>query len=100
MPTLEALQSDTASGKSRELLDRVQAKLGMTLNIRVNAVAPGVIRTPIYGDSDVDAFSSVALLNRVGEVSETTDAVLYLATANFTNGQILRVDGGYVTGRR
>ncbi len=68
-------------------------------NIRVNAVAPGVIRTPIYGDADVDSFGGVALLNRVGEVNETTDAVLYLATANFTTGHILRVDGGYVTGR-
>ena len=68
-------------------------------NIRVNAVAPGVIRTPIYGDADVDAFSGVALLNRVGEVDETTDAVMYLATARFTTGHILNVDGGYVTGR-
>ncbi len=68
-------------------------------NIRVNAVAPGVIRTPIYGDSDVDSFGGVALLNRVGEVNESTDAVLYLATAKFTTGHILRVDGGYVTGR-
>ena len=68
-------------------------------NIRVNCVAPGVIRTPIYGDADVDSFSGVALLNRVGEVNETTHAVLYLATANFTTGHILRVDGGYVTGR-
>ena len=69
-------------------------------NIRVNAVAPGVIRTPIYGDADVDTFGGVALLGRVGEVNETTGAVLYLATANFTTGHILRVDGGYVTGRR
>ncbi len=68
-------------------------------NIRVNAVAPGVIRTPIYGDADVDSFGGVALLKRVGEVNETTDAVLYLATATFTTGHILRVDGGYVTGR-
>ncbi len=68
-------------------------------NIRVNAVAPGVIRTPLYGDSDVDSFGGVALLNRVGEVDEITDAVLYLATAKFTTGHILRVDGGYVTGR-
>ncbi len=69
-------------------------------NIRVNAVAPGVIRTPLYGDADIDSFGSVALLNRVGEVNETAEAVLYLATANFVTGHILRVDGGYVTGRR
>ena len=69
-------------------------------NIRVNAVAPGVIRTPIYGEADVDSFGGVALLNRVGEVNEITEAVLYLTTARFTTGHILRVDGGYVTGRR
>ncbi len=68
-------------------------------NIRINAVAPGVIRTPMYSDADVDSFGGVALLNRVGEVNEITDAVLYLATANFTTGHILRVDGGYVAGR-
>lgn len=68
-------------------------------NIRVNLVAPGVIRTPLYGDSDVDQFGGVSLMNRVGEVKETTAAVLYLADASFTTGHILRVDGGYVTGR-
>ncbi len=68
-------------------------------NIRVNAVAPGVIRTPIFGDTDVDAFGGVALMNRVGEVREITEAVIHLATASFTTGVIMPVDGGYVYGR-
>lgn len=68
-------------------------------NIRVNAVAPGVIRTPIYNGTDVDAFGGLALQNRVGEVEETTEAILHLATAGFTTGVILPVDGGYVHGR-
>ncbi len=68
-------------------------------NIRVNAVAPGVIRTPLYNGADVDAFGGLALQNRVGEVQETTDAILHLATAGFTTGVILPVDGGYVHGR-
>ncbi len=68
-------------------------------NIRVNAVAPGIIRTPIYGDADVDAFGGVALMNRVGEVQEITEAVIHLATARFTTGVIMPVDGGYVHGR-
>ena len=68
-------------------------------NIRVNAVAPGIIRTPIYGDADVDAFGGVALMNRVGEVQEITEAVIHLATASFTTGVIMPVDGGYVHGR-
>lgn len=67
--------------------------------IRVNAVAPGVIRTPLHGDVDVDALGGVALLQRVGEVEEVTAAVLYLVDASFVTGHVLRVDGGYVTGR-
>ena len=68
-------------------------------NIRVNAVAPGVIRTPLHESAAVDDFSSVALMNRVGEVYETTAAVLFLAEAGFTTGHILPVDGGFVAGR-
>lgn len=68
-------------------------------NIRVNAVAPGVIRTPIYGDADVDALGAAALLSRAGEVDEITEAVVHLANANFTTGVIMPVDGGYVHGR-
>lgn len=68
-------------------------------NIRVNAVAPGVVRTPLYGDADVDSYGRVALMKRVGEVAEITEAVQHLARATFTTGQILNVDGGYVTGR-
>ncbi len=68
-------------------------------NIRINTVAPGIIRTPIYGDADVDSFGGIALLNRVGEVEEITDAIIYLATAGFTTGATLAVDGGYVPGR-
>ena len=68
-------------------------------NIRVNAVAPGIVRTPIYGDADVDAFGGIALVNRVGEVQEITEAVLHLAAASFTTGVIMAVDGGYVYGR-
>ncbi len=68
-------------------------------NIRINTVAPGIIRTPIYGDADVDAFGGIALMNRVGEVQEITEAVIHLANANFTTGVIMPVDGGYVHGR-
>jgi NAD(P)-dependent dehydrogenase (short-subunit alcohol dehydrogenase family) len=67
--------------------------------IRVNLVAPGIVRTPLHEGSDVDAYGGLALLNRVGEVSEIAEAVHYLATAGFVTGHVLRVDGGYVTGR-
>lgn len=67
--------------------------------IRVNAVAPGVIRTPLFGAGDETASGRLALLNRIGEVAETTAAVLYLADAEFTTGHILPVDGGFISGR-
>ncbi len=67
--------------------------------IRVNMVAPGVIRTPLHAHVDVDAFGGIALLNRVGEVHEITDAVRYLTTAAFVTGHILPVDGGFISGR-
>ncbi len=67
--------------------------------IRVNAVAPGVIRSPLHHAVDVDAFGGLALLNRVGEMDEITAAVRYLANASFTTGHVLNTDGGFVTGR-
>ncbi|MFD9408778.1 SDR family NAD(P)-dependent oxidoreductase [Streptomyces sp. NPDC059989] len=71
-----------------------------TDGIRVNLVSPGIIRTPLHAGSDVDSFGGLALLNRVGEVAEISDAVLYLAGAGFVTGHALRVDGGHVTGRQ
>lgn len=67
--------------------------------IRVNMVAPGIVRTPLHAQAQVDDFGGIALLNRVGEVSEIADAVLYLSDAEFVTGHILPVDGGFVTGR-
>ncbi len=67
--------------------------------IRVNMVAPGVVRTPIYGDGDIDSFAGIALLNRVGEGDDIADAVVYLAHAEFATGVVLPVDGGFAAGR-
>ncbi|WP_410869665.1 SDR family NAD(P)-dependent oxidoreductase [Nocardia sp. A7] len=67
--------------------------------IRVNAVAPGIIRTPLFGDGDERASGALALLNRLGEVADTTAAVLYLTDAEFVTGHILPVDGGFISGR-
>jgi len=69
-------------------------------NVRVNTVAPRVIRTPLHAGTNVDDYAGIHPLNRVGEVEETTDAVVYLAHATYTTGVILAVDGGDRVGRR
>ena len=65
--------------------------------IRVNTLAPGIIRTPLI--EDPDAMAAIHPLGRVGEVQDTSAAALYLATADFVTGQTLAVDGGYAHGR-
>lgn len=67
--------------------------------VRVNAVAPGIVRTPLHNGYDVDSLGGLALLDRVGETDEIADAIVYLADAEFVTGHILNVDGGYVGGR-
>jgi NAD(P)-dependent dehydrogenase (short-subunit alcohol dehydrogenase family) len=66
--------------------------------IRVNCLAPGIIRTPLVG-AGAEALAAIHPLKRIGEVSETSDAILYLARASNVTGTVLDVDGGYSHGR-
>jgi NAD(P)-dependent dehydrogenase (short-subunit alcohol dehydrogenase family) len=62
--------------------------------IRVNAVAPGVIKTPMHSPETHDFLAHLHPLGRMGEVREVVDAVLYLESAEFVTGETLNVDGG------
>ena len=66
--------------------------------IRVNTLAPGVIRTPLIGEG-ADGMAGIHPLGRIGEVQDTSDAAFFLATAGFVSGTVLAVDGGYAHGR-
>ncbi len=68
-------------------------------NVRVNAVAPGIIKTPMHPEETHAALAALHPLGRMGEISEIVDAVLYLENAGFVTGEILRVDGGQHAGR-
>jgi NAD(P)-dependent dehydrogenase (short-subunit alcohol dehydrogenase family) len=67
--------------------------------VRVNAVAPGVIKTPMHGAETHAFLASLHPMHRMGEIQEVVDAVLYLETAAFVTGEILHVDGGAHAGR-
>jgi len=67
--------------------------------IRVNAVAPGIIKTPMHPAENHAFLSGLHPLGRMGEVAEVVDAVLYLEGAGFVTGQTLNVDGGQHAGR-
>ena len=67
-------------------------------NVRVNVVAPGIIRTPLIGEG-ADSFAPIHPLGRIGEVEDISGAVAYLAQAEFVTGTVLEVDGGYSHGR-
>ena len=67
--------------------------------IRVNAVAPGIIKTPMHAPATHEFLSGLHALGRMGEVHEIVDAILYLEKANFVTGETLNVDGGQRAGR-
>jgi NAD(P)-dependent dehydrogenase (short-subunit alcohol dehydrogenase family) len=67
--------------------------------IRVNAVAPGIIRTPMHAPESHGFLSQLHPIGRLGEVQEVVDAVLYLESAAFVTGETLHVDGGAHSGR-
>lgn len=66
--------------------------------IRVNAVSPGVIKTPMHAPETHDWLAALHPVARLGEISEIAQAVIYLESAGFVTGEILHVDGGQSAG--
>ena len=89
-----------SKGAVHALTLQLAAEFGKN-NIRVNTVAPGIVRTPIHarnGIENVDDLAGLSLLDRVGEGEEAADAILHLAAAKFTTGVVYPLDGGYTAG--
>ncbi|WP_409316375.1 SDR family NAD(P)-dependent oxidoreductase [Pseudomonas sp. KCJK9016] len=66
--------------------------------IRVNAVSPGIIKTPMHGEETQAALGALHPVGHMGEVDDIAQAVVYLDSANFVTGEILHVDGGQSAG--
>ena len=67
--------------------------------IRVNAVAPGVVETPLHRETPEEVMESLSPMHRPSTVEEIVDAVMYLTEAGTVTGQTLYVDGGAHVGR-
>ncbi|MER6684400.1 SDR family oxidoreductase [Streptomyces olivaceoviridis] len=66
--------------------------------VRGNAVALGVIKTPMHPESSHETLAGPHPLGRMGEVGDVVDAVVHLENAPFATGEILHVDGGQSAG--
>lgn len=92
-----ALASLTKGG-----LDAVTRSLAIEYashGIRVNAVCPGIVRTPMHAPETHEFFASLHPLRRMAEVSDIVGALMYLEDATFITGETLNVDGGQQAGR-
>ena len=67
--------------------------------IRVNAVSPGIIQTPIHPPESYDGLDGqLPPLARVGQVSDVVGGILFLESSPYITGEILHIDGGQIAG--
>lgn len=66
--------------------------------IRVNAVALGVIRTPMHPAETHEGLAALHPVGRMGEIDDVVEAITYLESAPFVTGEVLHVDGGQNAG--
>lgn len=68
-------------------------------NIRVNAIAPGMINTDMNSNIDEESIKQIKEdipLNKIGEPEDIAKCILWLATDNYTTGQVICIDGGWI----
>ncbi|MGA2826738.1 MAG: SDR family oxidoreductase [Streptosporangiaceae bacterium] len=67
--------------------------------IRVNAVSPGIIQTPMHPADSYDGLGDqLPPLGRVGQISDIVDGILFLEASPYITGEILHIDGGQIAG--
>ena len=91
---LAALTKGGVAAATRSLAVEYAAR-----GIRVNAVSPGVIQTPMHPpESYADLGDRLPPLGRPGQVGDIVDGVLFLEASSYITGEILHVDGGETAG--
>ena len=83
-------------------LDAVTRSLAMEYvrqGIRVNAVAPGTVDTPMHKDHCTELLNTLQSIGRIADVKDIVDAIVYLTEAGQVTGEVLHVDGGVHVGK-
>jgi NAD(P)-dependent dehydrogenase (short-subunit alcohol dehydrogenase family) len=78
-------------------LERVTRALAIEYagdGIRFNAIAPGVVNTPMHSPAAHDFLRPLSPLGRMAKAEEVTEVVLYFESAHFINGEVVHLDGG------
>jgi NAD(P)-dependent dehydrogenase (short-subunit alcohol dehydrogenase family) len=66
--------------------------------VRVNAVSPGIITTPLHAAETHDTYAALHPVGRMGSIDDVVRGVMYLEQAPFVTGEFLHVDGGQSAG--
>ena len=97
LPTTAAI---SIKGAIHAFTRQLAAEFGAS-NIRVNAIAPGTIRTELQrklGITDPDAAANLSLLNRIGEPNHIARMAYEMSVNEFITGEVVNIDGGHVAG--
>ena len=68
-------------------------------SIRFNAVAPGIVDTPMHANDSKEFLKGLSPMGEISDVADIVDAIVYLTNARHVTGEVLRVDGGAHNGR-
>jgi len=82
-----------------EAITRSLASEYATNHIRFNAVAPGIVDTPLHKDNPKDFLKTLSPMGTISDAKDIADAVVFLTEARQVTGEVLHVDGGSHSGR-
>ena len=82
-----------------EALTRSLAMEYAKQGIRFNAVAPGIVNTPMHADDPKEFLKSLSPMGEISEVADIVDAIVYLTEARHVTGEVLHVDAGAHNGK-
>jgi NAD(P)-dependent dehydrogenase (short-subunit alcohol dehydrogenase family) len=68
-------------------------------HIRFNAVAPGVVETPLHADDPNELLKTLSPMGSISTIEDIASAVVYLTEARQITGEVLHVDGGAHNGK-